>query len=47
MVVEPEREPSITPFSLTRLSEMVNVMGGTNIFKRVPVLRKGEIMARL
>ena len=30
------RDPSIAPFSFTRLSEMVNVMGGTNVFKRVP-----------
>lgn len=47
VVDEFERELSIALFSLTHLSEMVNVMGGTNVFKRVPVLRKGEIMVRL
>ena len=39
------RDPSIAPFSFTRLSEMVNVMGGTNVSRSS--LRSPEIMVRL
>lgn len=38
MVDELEREASVAPFSLTRLSEIVNVMGGINVLE---VLCKG------